>query len=56
MKGDKSLEAGTPEPFRILVKEMQALGLDVWVGHRRCGAEGDEDFTLDDMSTFVVDP
>ncbi|MDB4673710.1 DNA-directed RNA polymerase subunit beta, partial [Verrucomicrobiales bacterium] len=32
VKGDNSLEAGTPESFNVLVKEMQALGLDVKVG------------------------
>ncbi len=29
VKGDNSLEAGTPESFNVLIKEMQALGLDV---------------------------
>ena len=32
VKGDNSLEAGTPESFNVLVKEMQSLGLDVKVG------------------------
>src|SRR5712672_2411018 len=32
VKGDKSLEAGTPESFNVLIKEMQSLGLDVKVG------------------------
>jgi len=27
-----SLEAGTPESFNVLIKEMQSLGLDVKVG------------------------
>lgn len=33
VKGDNSLEAGIPESFNVLVKEMQSLGLDVerWV-------------------------
>ena len=26
------LEAGTPESFNVLIKEMQSLGLDVKVG------------------------
>jgi DNA-directed RNA polymerase subunit beta len=28
------LEAGTPESFNVLIKEMQSLGLDVKVGGR----------------------
>ena len=32
VKGDNSLEAGVPESFNVLVKEMQSLGLDVKVG------------------------
>jgi len=32
VKGDNVLEAGIPESFNVLVKEMQALGLDVRVG------------------------
>jgi DNA-directed RNA polymerase subunit beta len=34
VKGDNSLEAGTPESFNVLIKEMQSLGLDVKVGGR----------------------
>ncbi len=34
VKGDNSLEAGTPESFNVLVKEMQSLGLDVKVSSR----------------------
>src|SRR5271170_6530449 len=34
VKGDNSLEAGTPESFNVLIKEMQSLGLDVKVGQR----------------------
>jgi DNA-directed RNA polymerase subunit beta len=34
VKGDNSLEAGTPESFNVLIKEMQSLGLDVKVGER----------------------
>ena len=33
VKGDNSLEAGIPESFNVLVKEMQSLGLDVRVGY-----------------------
>ncbi len=32
VKGDNSLEAGTPESFNVLMKEMQSLCLDVRVG------------------------
>jgi DNA-directed RNA polymerase subunit beta len=32
VKGDNCLEAGVPESFNVLVKEMQSLGLDVKVG------------------------
>src|SRR5216110_2376714 len=32
VKGDNSLEAGTPESFNVLIKVMQSLGLDVKVG------------------------
>ena len=32
VKGDNSLEAGIPESFNVLIKEMQGLGLDVQVG------------------------
>jgi DNA-directed RNA polymerase subunit beta len=31
VKGDNSLEAGTPESFNVLIKEMQSLGLDIKV-------------------------
>ncbi len=34
VKGDNSLEAGTPESFNVLIKEMKSLGLDVKVGSR----------------------
>ncbi len=33
VKGDNSLEAGVPESFNVLVKEMQSLCLDVKVGY-----------------------
>jgi DNA-directed RNA polymerase subunit beta len=38
VKGDHALEAGTPESFNVLIKEMQSLGLDVKV-HKRANAE-----------------
>jgi DNA-directed RNA polymerase subunit beta len=34
VKGDNTLSAGTPESFNVLIKEMQALGLDVRLGKR----------------------
>jgi len=34
VKGDNSLEAGTPESFNVLIKEMQSLCLDVRAGAR----------------------
>ena len=34
VKGDNALEAGTPESFNVLIKEMQSLGLDVKVTGR----------------------
>ena len=34
VKGDNSLEAGIPESFNVLIKEMQGLGLDVRVGSK----------------------
>ena len=33
VKGDNTLEAGIPESFNVLVKEMQSLGLNVNVGY-----------------------
>ena len=33
VKGDHALEAGIPESFNVLVKEMQSLGLNVTVGY-----------------------
>ncbi len=35
VKGDNTLEAGTPESFNVLIKEMQSLGLDVRPGRKR---------------------
>ncbi|MCX6858584.1 MAG: DNA-directed RNA polymerase subunit beta, partial [Verrucomicrobia bacterium] len=40
VKGDNSLEAGTPESFNVLIKEMQSLGLDVKV-HKRATQNAD---------------
>ena len=40
VKGDNTLEAGTPESFNVLIKEMQSLGLDVKVGNSKSGPDG----------------
>jgi DNA-directed RNA polymerase subunit beta len=40
VKGDNALEAGTPESFNVLIKEMQSLGLDVRV-HKRASMDAD---------------
>ncbi|PTY02621.1 DNA-directed RNA polymerase subunit beta [Verrucomicrobia bacterium LW23] len=51
VKGDNSLEAGTPESFNVLIKEMQSLGLDVKVGPRsdRFGRANGTDGALPDL-------
>jgi DNA-directed RNA polymerase subunit beta len=52
VKGDNHLEAGTPESFNVLIKEMQSLGLDVRPGRSGSepGAAASEDFSLDDLT------
>jgi DNA-directed RNA polymerase subunit beta len=40
VKGDHALEAGTPESFNVLIKEMQSLGLDVKV-HKRSAQDAE---------------
>ena len=50
VKGDSSLEAGTPESFNVLIKEMQSLGLDVRPGRSGAVAGGDGEFSLDDLT------
>ena len=59
VKGDNNLEAGTPESFNVLMKEMQSLGLDVRPGKGYVdkskdatpGVElGSDDFSLDDLT------
>ncbi|MDD2708587.1 MAG: DNA-directed RNA polymerase subunit beta [Verrucomicrobiae bacterium] len=40
VKGDNTLQAGTPESFNVLMKEMQCLGLDVRV--HKSGDQADE--------------
>lgn len=34
VKGDATLQAGTPESFNVLIKEIQSLGLDVKLGRQ----------------------
>ena len=46
VKGDNSLEAGVPESFNVLVKEMQSLGLDVKVGYSGSGEQGAQPVSL----------
>ena len=52
VKGDNQLEAGTPESFNVLIKEMQSLGLDVRPGRSGSepGGSNNEDFSLDDLT------
>jgi DNA-directed RNA polymerase subunit beta len=56
VKGDNNLEAGTPESFNVLIKEMQSLGLDVRPGRRGHSTHGSgitggiDDFSLDDLT------
>ncbi len=40
VKGDDTFEAGIPESFNVLVKEMRSLGLNVEL---KSLSEGDED-------------
>jgi DNA-directed RNA polymerase subunit beta len=42
VKGDNSLEAGTPESFNVLIKEMQSLGLDVRVTGRSTNTDAEK--------------
>jgi DNA-directed RNA polymerase subunit beta len=42
VKGDNALEAGVPESFNVLVKEMQSLGLDVKVGYTNPADQPDQ--------------
>ncbi len=56
VKGDNNLEAGTPESFNVLMKEMQSLGLDVRPGKGLAAQEDAQsvidsgDFSLDDLT------
>ena len=52
VKGDNQLEAGTPESFNVLIKEMQSLGLDVRPGRSgsEAGVKASDEFSLDDLT------
>ena len=57
VKGDNNLEAGTPESFNVLMKEMQSLGLGcptgTSVGRPSHGSPlpgSGDDFSLDDLT------
>ncbi|WP_427963737.1 DNA-directed RNA polymerase subunit beta [Altererythrobacter sp.] len=43
VKGDDTFEAGIPESFNVLVKEMRSLGLNVELKSLSDGEEGEED-------------
>jgi DNA-directed RNA polymerase subunit beta len=43
VKGDDTFEAGIPESFNVLVKEMRSLGLNVELKSLSDGEDGDED-------------
>ncbi|MBK1790345.1 DNA-directed RNA polymerase subunit beta [Persicirhabdus sediminis] len=50
VKGDNNLEAGTPESFNVLMKEMQALCLDVRPGTGGTPSANEAEFSLDDLT------
>jgi len=54
VKGDNTLEAGTPESFNVLMKEMQSLCLDVKPGTgggpKRGSTSTATEFSLDDLT------
>ena len=54
VKGDNNLEAGTPESFNVLIKEMQSLGLDVRVGPRGGAAATDAATSSPHNRAFVL--
>ncbi len=53
VKGDSSLEAGTPESFNVLIKEMQALCLNVEPTDRRDRSSDAQ--TADDFFTLLAE-
>jgi DNA-directed RNA polymerase subunit beta len=50
IQGDTTLEAGTPESFKVLMKEIQSLGLDVRPGTGDDSKMGGFEFSLDDLT------
>ena len=46
VKGDDTFEAGIPESFNVLVKEMRSLGLNVELSSLSDGEEGDDDMQI----------
>ena len=45
VKGDDTFEAGIPESFNVLVKEMRSLGLNIDLTSNNEGAEEEDDWT-----------
>jgi DNA-directed RNA polymerase subunit beta len=45
VKGDDTFEAGIPESFNVLVKEMRSLGLNVELSSLTDGTEDDDGMT-----------
>ncbi len=43
VRGDDTFEAGIPESFNVLVKEMRSLGLNVELENTKLAIEGPED-------------
>jgi len=43
VRGDDAFEAGIPESFNVLVKEMRALGLNVELVNSDAGAAAEEE-------------
>ena len=41
VKGDDTFEAGIPESFNVLVKEMRSLGLNVELKNNELDADGE---------------
>lgn len=54
VKGDNNLEAGTPESFNVLMKEMQSLGLDVRPG-KGLAAKNDAQSEIDNADFDIND-
>ncbi|MGB3471642.1 MAG: hypothetical protein WBA51_12540, partial [Erythrobacter sp.] len=44
VKGDDTFEAGIPESFNVLVKEMRSLGMNVELTSLGDADEGEDDF------------